>query len=213
MLGIVVWISVEAVQRFTAPREIAGQMVMIVAGIGLLVNILVAWVLSKDQESLNTKAALVHVLGDLLGSVAALASGLVIYLTGWTPIDPLLSIFVCVLILRSTLKLLKTSSGILLEHVPEGIDFRKVADALKTMPGITAVHNLHIWEISPGHIALTAHLDVTDMAHWPDTLAQIQECLRRDYGIDHATVQPELTSLQTLAQTRSLPIGQDSARP
>ena len=213
MLGIVVWISVEAVQRFTAPREIAGQMVMIVAGIGLLVNILVAWVLSKDQESLNTKAALVHVLGDLLGSVAALASGLVIYLTGWTPIDPLLSIFVCVLILRSTLKLLKTSSGILLEHVPEGIDFRKVADALKTMPGITAVHNLHIWEISPGHIALTAHLDVTDMARWPDTLAQIQECLRRDYGIDHATVQPELTSLQTPAQTHSPPADQDSVRP
>ncbi len=212
MLGIVAWISIEAIQRFTTPREIAGQMVMIVAGVGLVVNILVAWVLSKDQESLNTKAALVHVLGDLLGSVAALASGLVIYLTGWTPIDPLLSIFVCVLILRSTLTLLKTSAGILLEHVPDGIDFKRVADALNTTPGITAVHNLHIWEISPGHVALTAHLEIDDIRHWPATLEKIQEFLRHDHGIDHATLQPELTSRQTPAQTHSLQAGQDSAR-
>lgn len=213
MLGIVAWISIEAIQRFSAPREIAGQMVMIVAAIGLGVNVLVAWVLSKDQESLNTKAALIHVLGDLLGSVAALASGLVIYLTGWTPIDPLLSLFVCVLILRSTLNLLKTSAGMLLEHVPDSVDFRRVADDLKAMPGICAVHNLHIWEISPGHIALTAHLEVTEMHRWAEILQRIQDMLRRDHGIDHATLQPELTSLQTPFQTHSPPADQGSATP
>ncbi len=213
MLGIVAWISIEAIQRFSAPREIAGQMVMIVAAIGLGINVLVAWVLSKDQDSLNTKAALIHVLGDLLGSVAALASGLVIYLTGWTPIDPLLSLFVCVLILRSTLNLLKTSAGILLEHVPESVDFRRVADDLKAMPGICAVHNLHIWEISPGHIALTAHLEISEIGQWATTLQRIQDMLRRDHGIDHATVQPEPTSLQTPAQTHSPQTDQDLAKP
>ncbi len=213
MLGIVAWISIEAIQRFSAPREIAGQMVMIVAAIGLGINVLVAWVLSKDQDSLNTKAALIHVLGDLLGSVAALASGLVIYLTGWTPIDPLLSLFVCVLILRSTLNLLKTSSGILLEHVPESVDFRRVADDLKAMPGICAVHNLHIWEISPGHIALTAHLEISEIGQWATTLQRIQDMLRRDHGIDHATVQPEPTSLQMPAQTHSPQADQDLAKP
>ncbi len=213
MLGIVAWISIEAIQRFSAPREIAGQMVMIVAAIGLGINVLVAWVLSKDQDSLNTKAALIHVLGDLLGSVAALASGLVIYLTGWTPIDPLLSLFVCVLILRSTLNLLKTSAGILLEHVPESVDFRRVADDLKAMPGICAVHNLHIWEISPGHIALTAHLEISEIGQWATTLQRIQDMLRRDHGIDHATVQPEPTSLQTPAQTHSPQADQDLAKP
>ena len=213
MLGIVAWISIEAIQRFSAPREIAGQMVMIVAAIGLGINVLVAWVLSKDQDSLNTKAALIHVLGDLLGSVAALASGLVIYLTGWTPIDPLLSLFVCVLILRSTLNLLKTSAGILLEHVPESVDFRRVADDLKAMPGICAVHNLHIWEISPGHIALTAHLEISEIGQWATTLQRIQDMLRRDHGIDHATVQPEPTSLQMPAQTHSPQADQDLAKP
>jgi cobalt-zinc-cadmium efflux system protein len=213
MLGIVAWISIEAIQRFSAPREITGQMVMIVAAIGLGINVLVAWVLSKDQDSLNTKAALIHVLGDLLGSVAALASGLVIYLTGWTPIDPLLSLFVCVLILRSTLNLLKTSAGILLEHVPESVDFRRVADDLKAMPGICAVHNLHIWEISPGHIALTAHLEISEIGQWATTLQRIQDMLRRDHGIDHATVQPEPTSLQTPAQTHSPQADQDLAKP
>jgi cobalt-zinc-cadmium efflux system protein len=213
MLGIVAWISIEAIQRFSAPREIAGQMVMIVAAIGLGVNVLVAWVLSKDQESLNTKAALIHVLGDLLGSVAALASGLVIYLTGWTPIDPLLSLFVCVLILRSTLNLLKTSAGMLLEHVPDSVDFRRVADELKAMPGICAVHNLHIWEISPGHIALTAHLEISEISQWAATLERIQDMLRRDHGIDHATLQPEPTSLQTPAQTHSPQADQDLATP
>lgn len=194
MLGIALWIAIEAINRFGSPHDISGGMVMVVAGLGLVVNLIVAWVLSRDQESLNTKAALVHVLGDLLGSVAALASGAVISLTGWTPIDPLLSILVCLLILKSTFALLKSSYRILMEHVPESVSFRKVAHDLREVHSVKHVHNLHIWETSPGHITLTAHLEVSDFSVWPKTLHAIQHMLREKHGIDHATLQPELAS-------------------
>lgn len=194
MLGIAIWIAIEAIGRLGTPRDISGGMVMVVAGLGLAVNLLVAWILSRDQESLNTKAALVHVLGDLLGSVAALASGAVISLTGWTPIDPLLSLLVCLLILKSTLALLKSSYRILMEHVPESVSFRRVAHDLRQVHPVQHVHNLHIWETSPGHITLTAHLEVSELAAWPQALQAIQTMLRQQHGIDHATLQPELAT-------------------
>ena len=193
MLGVIAWIGITAFDRLQNPRDIAGQTVMIVAGIGLLINLLVAWLLSKDQDSINTKAALVHVMGDLLGSIAAIASGLIIVLTGWTPIDSLLSIFVCALILKSTLILLKNSYRILMEHVPESVDFQAVGKDLLSPVAIRAVHNLHVWEISPGHIALSAHLEMTDLSAWPTVLRDLQTLLREKHGIDHATLQPELT--------------------
>lgn len=192
MVSLALWIAIEAMSRFRSPHEIAGQTVMLVAGIGLLINIVVAWVLSKDQDSLNTKAALVHVLGDLLGSVAALVSGAVIYFTGWTPIDPLLSLFVCVLILKSTASLLKSSYGILMEHVPQHVDFQAVGQDLSQQPGVIRVHNLHIWETSPGHVTLTAHLELKNLDHWAEDLPKIQAMLREKHGIDHATLQPEM---------------------
>jgi cobalt-zinc-cadmium efflux system protein len=192
MLGIVLWISIEAVNRFLAPREVLGEIVMVVAAIGLLINMLMAWLLSRGEQNMNIRAALVHVMGDLLGSVAALLSGAVIYLTNWTPIDPLLSLFVCALILRSTLTLLKASYRVLMEHVPESVDFNQVGADLNAMPGVLRVHNLHIWEMSPGHVALTGHLEITRMQAWPELLAQIVAMLRTRHGIDHVTLQPEL---------------------
>lgn len=194
MLGLAIWISIEALDRFTSPHPIAGDTVIVVAVLGLIVNLVVAWVLSRDQESLNTKAALVHVLGDLLGSVAALASGLVIHFTGWTPIDPILSIFVCLLILKSTWALLKSSYRILMEHVPESVSFRQVASDMRAIAPVEHVHNLHIWETSPGHITLTAHLVVSNLQAWPAGLTALQTMLRERHGIDHATLQPELGS-------------------
>lgn len=191
MLGLAGWISIEALTRFTQPHAVDGMTVMIVAAIGLMVNLVVAWVLSRDQGSLNTRAALIHVLGDLLGSVAALASGAIILLTGWTPIDPILSLVVCALILKSTFGLLKTTYGILMEHVPAHVSFRGVANDLGQVATVMHIHNLHIWETSPGHVTLTAHLEISDMTHWPVTLREIQVMLREKHGIDHATLQPE----------------------
>ena len=109
MLFLVVWIVVEAVSRFYTPHHVDGLTVTVVAALGLLMNVVVAWVLSRDKKSVNTRAALVHVMGDLLGSVAALFAGVIIQLTGWMPIDALLSILVSLLILKSTIKANKTS--------------------------------------------------------------------------------------------------------
>jgi len=191
MLGLVIWIGIEAIQRLDSPRDILGETVMLVAAIGLAVNLVVAWVLSRDQQNINTRAALVHVMGDLLGSVAALASGAIIWFTGWAPIDPILSLVVCGLILRSTLSLLRGSYRILMEKVPDSIDFMKVAQSLADHPNVREVHNLHIWETSPEHIHLTAHLVIHEMSEWPQTLRQLQQQLRDVDGIDHATLQPE----------------------
>lgn len=197
MLGVIAWIVMTAFDRLQNPRDIAGQTVMVVAGIGLLINLLVAWLLSKDQDSINTRAALIHVMGDLLGSIAAIVSGFIIFFTGWAAIDPLLSIFVCLLLLKSTLLILKNSYRILMEHVPGSVDFQAVGQDLLGPDTIRSVHNLHVWEISPGHIALSAHLEVSDLAVWPSVLKELQLLLREKHGIDHATLQPELETVTT----------------
>ncbi|WP_331851831.1 cation diffusion facilitator family transporter [Polynucleobacter necessarius] len=131
MLALVAWIMVEAVSRFYDPHQVDGLTVTVVAAIGLLMNIIVTWVLSRDKKSVNTRAALVHVMGDLLGSVAALIAGIVIQLTGWMPIDAILSILVSLLILKSTISILRESYHFLMEGVPLHIDYLQVGSDLK----------------------------------------------------------------------------------
>jgi cobalt-zinc-cadmium efflux system protein len=167
---------------------------MVVAVIGLVINLIVAWILSKDKKSVNTKAALVHVMGDLLGSLAALIAGVVIYFTGWMQIDPILSLFVCVLLLRSTADVLKESYHFLMEGVPHHINYVQVGKDLQAIDGVLAVHDLHVWEMSPGHPALIGHVEVRDMQDWPVTMEKINTMLLEKHEIDHVTVQPEMPS-------------------
>ncbi|MFM8461909.1 MAG: cation diffusion facilitator family transporter, partial [Polynucleobacter victoriensis] len=169
MLALVIWIGAEALTRFNTPHEVQGQTVTIVAIIGLCINLVVAWVLSKDKKSVNTKAALVHVMGDLLGSVAALIAGVVIQYTGWMQIDPILSLFVCFLVLRSTIEVLRESYHFLMEGVPHHIDYVQVGHDLREIDGVLAVHDLHVWEMSPGHPALIGHVEIRDLQDWPIT--------------------------------------------
>ncbi|MYN10751.1 cation diffusion facilitator family transporter [Pseudoduganella aquatica] len=192
MLGVVGWIVFEAVQRFSAPQQVRGGMVMVVAAIGLAVNVVVAWVLSHDTKSMNTRAALVHVMGDLLGSVAALIAGAVIWYTGWMQIDPLLSILVSLLILKSTVAILRESYHHLMEGVPEQIDYPQVGADLEQVAGVVSVHDLHVWSMSPGHPALIGHIEVRDLQAWPAILADIKAVLLARHGIDHVTLQAEL---------------------
>ena len=194
MLLLVVWIAYEALTRFNEPHEVKGLTVTIVAIIGLVINIVVAWVLSKDKKSVNTKAALVHVMGDLLGSLAALIAGLVIHFTGWMPIDPILSLFVCFLVLRSTIDVLKESYHFLMEGVPHHIDYIAVGHDLSQIKGVLAVHDLHVWEMTPGHPALIGHVEVRDLQDWPVTLELINKMLLEKHDIDHVTLQPEMPS-------------------
>jgi cobalt-zinc-cadmium efflux system protein len=194
MLVLVIWIAIEALTRFNTPHEVQGQTVTVVAIIGLCINLVVAWVLSKDKKSVNTKAALVHVMGDLLGSVAALIAGVVIQSTGWMLIDPLLSIFVCFLVLRSTIEVLKESYHFLMEGVPHHIDYVQVGKDLQAIDGVLAVHDLHIWEMSAGHPALIGHVEIRDLQDWPITMEKINAMLREKHEIDHVTLQPEMPS-------------------
>ncbi|OWW18487.1 cation diffusion facilitator family transporter [Noviherbaspirillum denitrificans] len=195
MLGVVGWIAFEAVQRFAAPEPVQGKTVFVVAAIGLVINLMVAWLLSRDQKSVNTRAALVHVIGDLLGSVAALVAGAVIYLTGWLTIDPLLSLAVSGLILKSTIGVLGESYHVLMEGVPHDIDYLKVGDDIAAIKGVLSVHDLHVWEMSAGHPALIGHLEVRDLQEWPTVLRQIKAMLVEKHGIDHVTLQPEMPGM------------------
>lgn len=195
MLAVVGWISFEAVQRFTNPEHVKGEAVFIVAIIGLAINLLVAWLLSHDRKSVNTKAALVHVLGDLLGSVAALAAGVVIYFTGWLQIDPLLSLLVSALILKSTVGVLRDSYHFLMEGVPHHIDYLQVGEDLAAVPGVLSVHDLHVWEMTPGQPALIGHVEIPEMDAWPEVLRAIKTMLLEKHGIDHVTLQAELPSM------------------
>jgi len=191
MLAIVVWLFIEAADRLRNPLPVAGATVFVIASIGLLLNLVVAWVLSRERGNVNTRAALLHVLGDLLGSVAAIAAGVIIYFTGFMAIDPLLSMLVGGLILRSTFSVLRETTRVLLDSVPEGVDYRAVGQALARIPGVRSVHDLHVWAMVPGRSALSAHMLVDDIQRWPAILRRARLILKRDFGIDHATLQPE----------------------
>ena len=190
MILVVVSISVAAVHRFLSPAPVDSAAVTLVAAIGLVINIGVAWLLMHGEQTMNTRGALLHVMGDLLGSVAALIAGAVILYTGWTPIDPLLSILICVLILASSQRLLREVLRALLEGVPADYSVEAVGQALAAIPGVRSVHDLHIWTLSSSRPLLSAHLVVDSLAHWPQILASARHTLA-ERGITHVTLQPE----------------------
>ncbi|WP_018717720.1 cation diffusion facilitator family transporter [Arhodomonas aquaeolei] len=191
MLVVVAWIAYEAVQRLIHPVEVQGGMVLVVAAIGLAMNVVVLRVLHGGEQNLNTQGAILHVLGDLLGSVAALASGLVIALTGWFPIDPLLSLVISALILISTSRLLRDAIHVVMEGVPRHIDLERVGHQLQAVDGVESVHDLHVWTIASGHYAIAAHVRIRDLEHWPLQLDGMKRLLRERFGIEHVTLQPE----------------------
>ena len=189
MLAVVVWIAAEAARRLLSPTPVAGMVVVGIAAAGLGVNLACAWLLSRGR-SLNSRAARVHVLGDLAGSVAALVAGAVVTSTGWMPIDPLLSLFVAVLILRSTWLLFKASTSVLMEGVPAHLSYDEIGHALTRLPGVAAVHDLHVWHLTSERLALSAHLLIRDAGAWQETLAAAQRLLAERFGIGHVTLQP-----------------------
>ena len=192
MLVVVLGIVVEAVERLRDPQPVAGIVVIAVALMGMAVNIVVALMLSRGEQTLNTRAAMLHVLGDLLGSVAALFAGVIIFFTGWTPIDPILSLFICGLIVVSSLRLLREALHVIMEGVPAHIDLANVGEAMaKVDTCVTSVHDLHIWTLFSGTIALSAHLEVETLSGWDQLLQQERQMLRRRFGIEHVTLQPE----------------------
>ena len=198
MVALVVALLWQAFVRLAEPRTIEGATVTLVAFGGLALNVGIAWLLTRGQSDLNTRAALLHVMGDLLGSVAALAAGLVIQFTGWTPIDPLLTMLICGLILASTIGLLRSVVHTLLEGVPDGISLPEVGRAMAAIDGVRSVHDLHIWSLDSRRAALSAHLVLTDAQRWPGILDAERRLLEERFGIEHVTLQPELPAAAPL---------------
>jgi cobalt-zinc-cadmium efflux system protein len=195
LLAVVGWILYEAIHRLIEPNDILGETMLVVAAAGLLVNLFSFAVLhSGDQENLNIRGAALHVAGDLLGSVAAMVAALVIIFTGWTLIDPILSVAVAALILKSAWTLVKRSGHILLEGAPEWLDVRAMQDRIVAhVPGVGEIHHVHIWGLTPQELMLTMHMSVTDQAaRQSDVVRDTKKFLRAEYGIGHATIEVDV---------------------
>ena len=194
LLLIVGWIFYEAVSRFLAPEEVMGRTMLIVAALCLVVNIIAFVVLhTGDRENLNIRGAALHVAGDLLGSVAAIVAAVVIIYTGWMAIDPLLSIAVALLILKSAWLLVKRSAHVLLEGAPEWLDVEEMQDNLVScIPEVCSIHHVHVWGLTPQDLMLTMHVSVNDSAVEPTSIIRrVKALLREDYGIGHSTIEIE----------------------
>lgn len=190
MLLVVAGIGIEAWSRFQSPRPVDGALVGVVAVIGLAVNLLVAWKLSHGQDNMNVRGAFLHVMGDVLGSVAAIVAGIVVWATGWTPIDPLLSLLIGGLVLAASLRLLRDAVHGLLDGVPLAVSLPDLGRELAAVPGVIEVHDLHVWSLSGERLALSAHVRLKDFSDWPAVLHALRH-KAEDHGIGHATFQPE----------------------
>lgn len=197
MLFVIVYIFIESLRKFANPGEVNAIPMLIVASMGLIINIVAFLILNKDNHNMNVKAATLHVMGDLLASVAAIVSAILIYYTGYHIIDPILSMLISIILIPATYSILKKSVHILLEGVPEDIDFYEVGDTLKTIENVRNIHDLHIWSLDSKNYAMSAHVTITDFNEWNNVLKSIQKTLYEKYNIVHVTLQPELVGSDT----------------
>ncbi len=184
------WITWEAVERLMNPVEVASGFIVVVAGIGFFINLGTALLFLKDQhKDLNVRGAYLHMMADAAVSLGVVAAGLVIMFSGWTIIDPMISLVIVAVILWATWGLLKDSVTLAMDGAPAGMDVSAVRQALLDLPGVAAVHDLHVWGLSTTDAALTAHLVRSDDAS-ADLLARAQKAAR-DFGVSHTTFQIE----------------------
>ena len=191
MLAVVGMLSIEAVARLVDPVAVKGAAVTVVAGAGLLLNLAVAWMLSRGTPDLNVRGALLHVMGDLLGSIAAIASGVLVMFTGWSRADPALTFVIAGLIGFSSLRLAREALHGLMEGVPLHLSPAEIGKAMAGVPGVASVHDLHIWSISAERVTLSAHVVLDRIEHWNAVLAALQTLLCERFEIKHVTLQPE----------------------
>jgi len=198
LIAIAIGIGVEAVQRLSAPRAVDGGLLLAVAAVGLVANAIGAVMLHRGHaHSLNQRGAYLHVVSDLLGSAGVLLAGVVIVTTGWTQADAVISLFIAVLVLGGAWRLMRESADILLEATPAHISLSDVHDRLATVPGVASVHDLHVWTVTSGVVAMSGHLVVAEPAENQRVLEEAQARMER-LGIAHVTVQIERS--QTCAE-------------
>ena len=195
LLAIVAAIAYEAIHKLFAPSEVHAPLMLGVAIVGAVVNLAVFAMLRKGDphhDDMNMSAATLHVFGDLLGSIGAIVGALIIMYTGFMPIDSILSIALCLLIVRSAWALVRKSAHILLEGAPEWLDVKELRTRMEAqIPAVRDVHHVHCWSLSPRETLLTLHAAVTPDASFPQVLQAIHDFLAKNYGITHATVQLE----------------------
>ncbi|MFC1512329.1 cation diffusion facilitator family transporter [Candidatus Latescibacterota bacterium] len=193
IVGVILW---EAWRRIGSQVAINGPLMLTVATLGLAANAVSTFILwGGRRENVNVKGAYLHMLADTLGSLGAITAGVVILLTGWTPIDQIVSVLIGILILVGSWELLSETAGILLETTPPNIDYDEIKDALMSVDHVQSIHDLHIWSIASGFPAMSAHIqlspDCSDSSHWQVCLREVQTMLREKYGIEHSTLQIE----------------------
>jgi cobalt-zinc-cadmium efflux system protein len=194
--ALIVW---EAIGRFRAPEPLAAGTMLVVAIAGLLVNVASAWMLhGSAHASLNVRGAYLHVLGDLLGSVGTVAAALIVRATGWLPADPLVSVLTTVLIVRGAWRLVRDSVDVLLEGVPDHISLAAVRARLEAVGGVESVHDLHVWSVTSGLVAMSAHAVVPDLARQQPALEAMHAAMQ-ELGIRHVTVQLEQQQIERCA--------------
>lgn len=193
----------QAWQRLLHPEPVEGPLMLVVAAAGLAVNIVAALLLHGSAgHNLNVRGAYLHVLGDLLGSVGAIAAGLIIIATGWIAADPIISCAVAALILFSSWRLIRESVDVLLEAVPRHIDLEEVRRAIDEIPGVEEVHDLHVWTLSSGFLAMSGHALVSDPSDYKRVLETIHSRMHDEFGISHVTFQVEHRTMYPLERRK-----------
>ncbi|MXX86273.1 MAG: cation transporter [Acidobacteria bacterium] len=194
LLGIAGWVGVRAVSRLGHPVEVAAVPVLIIATIGLVVNLIALKILGHHRQgNLNIRGAFLHVLGDTLGSVGVIVSAIVIQFTGWTTVDSLASLGIAGLLAVSGGRLLRDSVSVLMLATPANVDSEAVRSGLLSLPGVIGIHDLHIWTVNSGFVSLTCHADIEADTSTDALLRSATQLLRERFGIRHVTIQPEVT--------------------
>ncbi len=195
ILLVVAWIVFEAIQRLLDPPDVIGGTMLLVAIAGLVVNVVAFVILhGGDQENLNIRGAVLHVIGDLLGSVAAVAGAIVIIRTGWMPIDPILSLLVAALLLRSAWQLTRRSAHVLLEGSPEWLNVAEMREKIvAAVPAVLDIHHVHCWGLTPQHPILTMHAVLDKSPENPTAIVRrVKETLEAEFGVTHSTIELEV---------------------
>jgi cobalt-zinc-cadmium efflux system protein len=190
--GVSVGIALESIRRLQMPREIDAPLMIAVACVGLAANGIAAWILARSaRTNLNVRAAWLHVIGDGLGSIGAIAAGLSVWLLSWTRADAVAGLGIAGLLVIAAVRLIRDSVNVLLERVPAGMDLEAIAAEIRQAPGVRGVHDLHIWQVTPGFPAMSAHIDLADDADPEEVRRAAHRLLHKRYGIGHTTIQTE----------------------
>jgi len=193
LILITIGIFYEALQRFRQPEPVNPLVMFVSAGIGIVINLIIGFGLQKESDNLNTRAAALHVFGDVAASVGVIIASVIILLTGWSPIDPLLSIGIAILIAIGAWRVVRETTDVLMEAVPKGLNMAALVTDMQAVPGVQAVHDLHVWSISSNMSSLSCHVIIVDQkaSESSSILCALEALLKDKYHIEHCTIQFE----------------------